>query len=300
MTWRIVSVGNTAKLDLRMNYLVVRGKEVRKIHLSEISVLIIETTAVSLTAALVCEMIRRKIKIIFCDEKRNPCGEVMPYYGRYDSTDRLRAQINWKDSTKNQIWTEITRHKIINQRDLLFYAGLYESASLLDSYIDELQPGDVTNREGHAAKVYFNALFGMDFSRKDSNPINACLNYGYAIILSAVNRDIVSLGYNTQLGIFHDNMFNYFNLGSDIMEPFRPLVDRLVYKLQPDEINPEIKRKLVDILNSKAIIEGKRNYLNNAMKIYCKSVIDAMENDDVNLLRFCKYEDTGDESDSLF
>lgn len=300
MTWRIVSVGNTAKLDLRMNYLVVRGKELRKIHLSEISVLIIETTAVSLTAALVCELLRRKIKIIFCDEKRNPCGEVIPYYGRHDSTDRLRVQIGWKESSKKQIWAEIIRHKITNQRNLLFDAGLHEQAALLDTYIDDIQPGDSTNREGHAAKVYFNALFGMDFSRRDSVSINACLNYGYAILLSAVNRDIVSLGYNTQLGIFHDNMFNCFNLGSDIMEPLRPLIDRFVYETQPEELDSEMKRKLVDVLNSKVVIEGKRNYLNNAMKIYCKSVLDAMDVGDISLLRFCKYEDTGYESDCLF
>lgn len=299
MTWRIVSIGNTAKLDLRMNYLVVRGKELKKIHLSEISVLIIETTAVSMTAALVCELIKRKIKVIFCDEKRNPCGEVMPYYGRHDSTDKLRVQIEWKESTKKQIWAEIIHHKIANQRNLLFFAGLHDQASLLNSYIDDIHPGDSTNREGHAAKVYFNALFGMGFSRSDSSSINACLNYGYAVLLSAVNRDIVSLGYNTQLGIFHDNMFNHFNLGSDIMEPLRPLVDRFVYELQPVELNSEMKKKLVDILNSKVIVEDKRNYLNNAMKIYCKSVLDSMDNDDVNMLRFCEYEDTGYEGDSL-
>lgn len=299
MTWRIVSISSIAKLDLRMNYLVIRGKELRKVHLSEISVLIIENTAVSMTAALLCELTRRKIKIIFCDEKWNPYGEIVSYHGSHDSTDRLREQINWDESSKKSIWTEIVRRKIMNQRILLSDVGHAEQAGLLDSYIKDLKLNDSTNREGHAAKVYFNALFGMDFTRGSSNPINSCLNYGYSILLSAVNRDIVSFGYNTQLGIFHDNMFNHFNLGSDIMEPLRPIVDKLVLEINPSEINSEIKKKLVNLLNSKVIIDGKKNYLNNAIKIYCKSVIDAINNCKIDLLRFCKNEDTSDENHCL-
>ena len=96
---------------------------------------------------------------------------------------------------------------------------------MLNGYIKEIKFNDATNREGHAAKVYFNALFGMNFNRNADNAINAALNYGYSIILSAVNREVVSNGYLTQLGLFHDNMFNQFNLSCDIMEPLRILID---------------------------------------------------------------------------
>ena len=99
---------------------------------------------------------------------------------------------------------------------------------MLISYLPQIEEYDVTNREGHAAKVYFNAVFGMDFSRSQENVTNAALNYGYSLILSAFNREVAANGYLTQLGLFHDNMFNFYNLSCDLMEPFRVLVDRAV------------------------------------------------------------------------
>ena len=289
MTWRIVSINSVAKLDLRLNYLVVRSNEIRKIHLSEIAVLIIENTAVSLTAALLCELNKRKIKVIFCDEKRYPFGEIIPFYGSHDSTEKLRIQIGWDKMAKMKVWTEIVREKITNQRNLLKKLGLQEE-NLLTSYLGDLQLYDSTNREGHAAKVYFNALFGKDFSRNEDTPINACLNYGYSLFLSAVDREIVSSGYFTQLGIFHDNVFNPHNLGSDLMEPFRPLVDEIVVQTMPKELDTENKRMLLDIFNREVIIDDKKNFVNNAVRIYCKSVLNAITENDINHLKFCTYE----------
>ena len=95
-------------------------------------------------------------------------------------------------------------------KELLEYQGKEES-KLLDSYLQEIKWNDETNREGHAAKVYFNALFGLDFTRTTDCPVNSALNYGYSIILSAFTREITANGYITQLGLFHDNMFNQFN-----------------------------------------------------------------------------------------
>lgn len=109
-------------------------------------------------------------------------------------------------------------------------------------YVEEIEYGDATNREGHAAKVYFNALFGMDFTRTEENSINAALNYGYGILLSTFNREIILNGYITQLGLFHNNMFNQFNLGSDLMEPFRPIVDQRVRDMMPQKFETEEKR----------------------------------------------------------
>ena len=165
-----------------------------------------------------------------------------------------------------------------------------EESNLLAQYIKEIEAGDKTNREGHAAKVYFNALFGMNFTRTADIAINAALNYGYAIILSAINREITSNGYITQLGLFHDNMFNQFNLGSDLMEPFRILIDRTVYHMQPDRFEHEDKMRLVGILNQEVKIDGKTNYVSNAIKIYCKSIFEAINERDISLIRFYNYE----------
>lgn len=285
MSWRIVVISNSAKLEYKMDYMIVRQSEITKIHLSEISMLIVESTAVSLTAGLLSELTKRKIKVIFCDEKRNPSSELVSYYGSHDTSAKVRQQVGWTAEIKKMMWTEIVSEKIRNQQRFLEDLGKKENV-MLTEYLKEIQPGDTTNREGHAAKVYFNAVFGMDFSRSLDIPINAALNYGYGIILSTFNREIVSNGYITQLGLFHDNMFNQFNLGSDLMEPFRILVDRKVYEMKPEKFEKEEKLQLVNILNQEVTIDGKRNYVINAIKIYCKSVFDAINDNDVSLIRF--------------
>lgn len=120
--------------------------------------------------------------------------------------------------------------------------------------------------------------------------INAALNYGYSIILSAFTREVVMNGYITELGIFHDNMFNQFNLASDLMEPFRVLVDRQVLTMPLEEFEHEEKMQFVNILNQEVQIDGKIQYVNNAIKIYCKSIFDALNEDDSALIRFYRIE----------
>ena len=157
-------------------------------------------------------------------------------------------------------------------------------------YLTEIQFDDETNREGHAAKVYFNALFGMDFTRTAENSLNAALNYGYSLLLSTFNRCIVANGYLTQLGLFHDNMFNPFNLASDLMEPFRPIVDYRVKKMNPVKFEHEEKVEILQILQSSVVINGRVEYVNNAIKIYCKSVFDAINDEDISQIRFYQNE----------
>ena len=267
----------------------LRSEEITKIVLSEISTILIESTAVSLTTSLLAELSRRKIKVIFCDEKRNPSAELVSYYGSHDTSNKIRNQIAWKQSTKEAVWTEIVTDKIRKQKELLESLGKEESKLLL-SYLKEIDWNDMTNREGHAAKVYFNALFGLGFTRTEDNFINAALNYGYSIILSAFTREIVANGYLTQLGIFHDNMFNQFNLASDFMEPFRVLVDREVFLMKLVKFEHEEKMQLVNILNDEVKIDGRVQYVNNAIKIYCKSIFDALNENDSSLIRFYKVE----------
>lgn len=289
MSWRIVVISKRAKLDYQLGYLVVRNESVTKIHLGEISTLMIESTAVSITTSLLAELAKKKIKVIFCDEKRNPSSELVGYYGSHDTSSKVRNQIQWSRNSKDAVWTEIVAEKIRKQKELLEYQGKEES-KLLDFYLQEIKWNDETNREGHAAKVYFNALFGLDFTRTTDCPVNAALNYGYSIILSAFTREITANGYITQLGLFHDNMFNQFNLASDLMEPFRVLVDKEVLEMKFEEFEVDEKRRLVNILNREVVIDGKVQYVNNAVKIYCKSVFDALNENDSSLIRFYKFE----------
>lgn len=287
MSWRTVVVSSSAKLDYQMGYLVVRKDTTTKIHLGEIRTLMIESTAVSLTAALLSELVKKKVKVIFCDEKRNPSSELMPYYGSHDCSLKIKRQIAWTDDIKGAVWTEIVYEKIRQQKYLLQEYGKVE-AELLQGYLEEITYGDANNREGHAAKVYFNALFGKDFTRTDDLLINTALNYGYSILLSAFNREIVLNGYLTQLGLFHDNMFNRFNLASDLMEPFRPLVDYMVLQMTLVEFERIQKMELVNLMNKEVIINDRCELISNAIKIYCKSVFDALEDGDVSLIRFYK------------
>lgn len=289
MSWRSVVVSSSAKLDYQMGYLVVRKDTTQKVHLSEIGLLIIESTAVSLTGALIAELVKRKIKVIFCDEKRNPSCELLAYYGAHDTSAKIKKQVEWTSDIKTAVWTEIVSEKIRKQRDNLCYFGRDES-QLLHQYLEEIEFGDITNREGHAAKVYFNALFGKDFSRTTDCNINAALNYGYSIILSMFNREIVSNGYLTQIGLFHDNMFNSFNLASDLMEPFRIIIDRRVKEMKIDTFEKSEKMRLVDTLNNEVKINGRRELVSNAIKIYCKSVFESLEEKDISLIKFYDYE----------
>lgn len=289
MSWRTVVITSNAKLDYQMGFLVVRRDVATKIHISEITNLIIESTAVSLTAALLCELMKNKVKVVFCDEKRNPSSELIPYYGSHDTSAKIKKQIAWTNETKALVWTEIVSEKIRKQAETLEYYFKSE-ADLLYGYIKEIEIGDTTNREGFAAKVYFNALFGMDFTRTEANSTNAALNYGYGIILSCFNREIAANGYITQIGLFHDNMFNQFNLGSDITEPFRPIIDRAVKELKPVKFEHEEKMEILSVLNEQVIINGRTETVDNAIGIYCRSVFDAMNENDVSQIKFYRNE----------
>ena len=288
MTWRTIFIKSKAKLSYKNDYLVVRNEEIHMIHLSEINTVIIDSTAVTVTSYLISEMLSRKIKLIFCDDKRNPQGEVVPYYGCHDSSKKVHEQLKW-DEYVLVVWTRIIKEKIINQSKLLHY---YENGNYkkLELYASQLLANDITNREGHAAKVYFNSLFGLGFNREDVSDINASLNYGYAIILSQFNKEIVASGYLTQLGIKHSNYFNFFNLSSDLMEPFRPLIDKIVKDNYGNVFDITMKLNLIDVLNKKVRIKNREQYVSNAIGIYVKSVINAIQKRNIELLDFFDYE----------
>ena len=202
---------------------------------------------------------------------------------------KLRTQVEWREIDKQAVWTAIVAFKIRTQAENLRYFQLKES-NLLYDYFDELKFNDETNREGHAAKVYFNALFGKSFSRNDECPINAALNYGYSIILSCFNREIVCNGYSTMLGLFHNNMFNFFNLACDMMEPFRAIIDRMVKENNPTKFETEEKRRILTLLNHEFYIDSKKQTLINTIKIYSKSVFSAIESGDPSKIKFYYYE----------
>ena len=284
MGFRTVLIKNRSKLDLRMNYLVCRNDTETKVFIPEISNLILESTAISLTTALLSELSKNNVKIIICDEKHNPESELVSYYGHYNCVKNITKQINWDNTIKGKIWQEIIKNKILQQSKLLAEYKFIKESKMLDKYFNEVEFNDKTNREGHSAKVYFNAIFGNEFARRDNTHINRALNYGYAILLSCFNRELVKLGYLTQLGIWHCNEFNYFNLSSDFMEPFRPLVDRIALKLQTNE--NDYKMQMLEIFNCQLKINGKKQFLENAISVYCRNLLDALNDKNEAKIKF--------------
>ena len=281
--WRVIVVTGRGKLDLRYNSISIRRDNGTDfIHIGEVNTLILETTTISITAALMCELIKQKVKVIFCDEKSNPHFELLPFYGSHDCSAKIKEQIAWTDFLKESLWTIIVTE---NQMKLLKKLNK-EEYRILQEYASQIEHNDNTNREGHSAKIYFSALFGNNFSRNKENSLNAFLNYGYQLLLSTFNKEIVANGYLTQIGIFHKNMFNYYNLSSDLMEPFRVIVDELAYKENPQKFEKDEKRKLQNILNLKFRINNVNHYLSDVIKIYTKSIFDALSSNDLSLVRF--------------
>ena len=278
MSFRTVVITRQSKITYKNRFLVVKQENDEKyIHLSEIDTIIVDSISVSISAYLLKELADNKINIIFCDEKHNPFGEVVPYYSKHNTSKMIKEQIKWKVSDKDKIWAKIVKNKIMNQA-LLLKKTKSSKYKLILSYIDEVVDGDKTNREGHAAKVYFNALFGNDFVRNSDDTINAALNYGYAILLSTINKEIINNGYLTQLGIHHKNEFNEFNLTCDLMEPFRIVIDNFVYYNQARKLDTEYKLDIVNILNGTFKYQGKNYTLKDIIKIFVKNTLESINN----------------------
>lgn len=288
MAFRTVVIDSHSKLEYSLSYLVFRTPEtVKKILLDEIHTVIISSTLVSLTTSLINELVKRKIKVIFCDEKHNPCCELSPCYGNNNSPKRIKEQMSWSNDVADLVWKTITERKILNQSLFLKERRFAEFSELLNDFCNNVLPGDSTNREGHAAKVYFNHVFYEGFTRDKDCFTNACLDYGYSVLLSEFNRAVVASGYLTQLGIHHKNEFNEFNLSCDFVEPFRFLVDRKANSLKEGD---DYKTAMISLLGMDVKQLGKKQSLTNAIGIYCNSLFTALNTGDVSKIAFIDYE----------
>lgn len=290
MSFRTVVITKRSKLDLMMGYLVVRKEDdTQRIFLDEINTIIIENPACCVTGCLLVELTKRKIKVIFCDEKHSPNSELLPCYGHCENSGKLREQIHWDMEFCKKLWTYIIAEKIHNQALFLLECDKNHEAGMLRDYISELQTGDISNREGHAAKVYFNAIFGNEFKRGDGMAVDSALNYGYSLILSAFNREIVACGYLTQLGIAHRNTFNHFNLSCDLMEPFRILIDRHIYACCFFQFESDEKHRVLEIFNTPFLLNGEIRRLDDCIRLYVRSIFKAIDNKNLSMVKFCTW-----------
>lgn len=290
MTWRTVILSADSKLSLRMNHLVVAGEEVVRIPLSEIGTVIIENPNIVLTGHIINALSENRITTILCDTYHNPKSHINLVYGHHRQSKIIKEQFDWSTEMKDYLWKHIIKQKIYNQQQVLLRYNKEEKYEMFDNYIEEVQPGDITNREGHAAKVYFNQLFGPGFIRSYEDPVNWALNYGYSLILSLFNRTIVSKGLLTEVGIHHTNQFNQFNLASDFMEVYRPMVDYIVKKSVHEYFGPKEKRGLIEIFNSKVYIRNSKHYLPNSVNLYVEGLSKFLLSGDVKKMVFPEFE----------
>ena len=278
MGWRTVIVNTHSKLSYKNNHLIFKdATRTEMIHLSEVDILLLETTDIVLSTMLIKLLVDENILVIFCDDKRLPTAHLMPYYARHDSSLQLSRQIDWEEAVKAEVWTHIISQKILNQSIYLSACGFIEKSQSVMNLYHSLELFDPSNREGHSARIYFNTLFGKDFNRELDNDINASLDYGYTLLLSMFAREVVLSGCMTQFGLKHANQFNQFNFASDIMEPFRPIIDQIVYENRNHSF-VKIKRELFTIFSDTFQYNNMEMYLTNIVSDYTKKVIKALNN----------------------
>ena len=263
MGWRSIIITQHAKLTYTSNMMKVQTDDgINEIPLDDIDTLLISTTQAVLSSFLLNQLALRKINVVFTDNRQMPSSQLCLLQGR--SNKVIEKQINWSDKRKSILWTKIIYSKIQNQISLLKIKGLeYQD---LQEELSKLEVNDFSNREATVARKYFQRLFGNKFKRRESAGVNDALNYGYAIILSTVSKEIAVHGYLNELGIHHRSETNDSNLACDFMESFRPFVDYWVSDHEFHELTPDIKYELVDLVNIEVKYNSKIMLLKNVIR----------------------------------
>lgn len=270
MSWRVLYVEESELLSLYLdNFKVKKGTSELIFPLADISLVLIDNYKLNITVNLINACAKKNIPIVFCGDNHHPFSILTPIHSHFECTKVLFEQLKWREEEKGQIWQTIVKQKIKNQLFVLRQCkNDTESIGILTKYIDEVDFYDKTNREGLAAKVYFRSLFGKEFSRHDSDAINACLDYGYSVVRAMISKTLIAKGLNTQLGIFHKGPTNSFNLSDDVIELFRPVVDLFVYNnfLNEKIFVREHRLKILEIINMKLEIDFQKLTLNHAIE----------------------------------
>ncbi|MGM8211178.1 type II CRISPR-associated endonuclease Cas1 [Virgibacillus sp. W0430] len=281
MSWRIVHVGNVDQLSLQLDNLKVVQKDVDvKIPLRDIFALVIEDLACKLTSRLMVELSKNNILVLLCNQKYLPECVIHPVSGHFGQHRQMMKQLGWTDSQKKELWKLIIHQKVTNQANVMQRCSVDDyRIEKMNELLRSISPGDRTNIEGQAAKIYFNSFFEEGYTRSNLNFIeNAALNYGYAIIHSAIARTVVAKGLIPGLGVHHRGDRNPHNLASDIIEPFRPIVDYFVIKHPPEAyLTKEYRIHLINLLHAKVVIDNKVQTVIRAIEICINSLFDYFE-----------------------
>ena len=274
--------GNPAYLSLKNDQLVIKLPEIEKNDslpdtfrqqsqvtkpIEDIGVVVLDNKQITITSGALEALLENNCAVITCDSKSMPVGLMLPLYGNTTQNERFRQQLSASVPLMKQLWQQTIKAKIYNQATLL-NTCTNEENKCMKIWATEVKSGDSDNLEARAAAYYWKRLFPIEGFTRDRNglPPNNLLNYGYAILRAVVARALVSSGLLPTLGIHHHNRYNAYCLADDIMEPYRPYVDQLVYNMiqtNPDyqELNKSIKAQLLSVPTLEVVIAGKRSPL---------------------------------------
>lgn len=279
MIKKVLYFGNPAVLSLRLKQLVIgfpndgdlplfddQGKRQSvTIPIEDIGVVVLDSQQLTMTSALLAALLDEGCAVISCDTRHMPSGLLLPLCGHTLQSERFRDQIGASLPLRKQLWQQTVERKIANQEAALRYTTGRPHPNML-AWSQSVRSGDTDNMEGRAAVYYWKTLFPdkPSFVRDHNGEgANAILNYGYAIMRAIIARALVIAGLLPTFGIHHHNRYNAYCLADDIMEPYRPYVDRVVFDILSDNPQPalskEVKARLLGIATSEVIIDGTRH-----------------------------------------
>lgn len=294
MIKRTLYFGNPAYLSLKNEQLVIKLPEVEKdetlpeifrkeftrtVPIEDIGVIVLDEKQITLTQALMGKLLENNCALITCDSSHLPVGLMLPLCGNTIQSERMRNQIEVSLPLKKQLWQQTIVAKIQNQAALLKQKRGTEVRNML-AWANDVRSGDVDNKEARAAVYYWNNAFPeIDSFVRDRNemPPNNLLNYGYALLRAVTARALVSTGLHPTFGIHHKNKYNAYCLADDIMEPYRPYVDKLVMEIVQSgadisTLTKEIKVQLLTIPVIDVVLDGKKSPLMVAMGLTASSL----------------------------
>jgi len=268
MLKRTIYIGNPSYLKTKDNQLVLQCPATKGIKgtvpIEDMALLLLDHPQITLSSQLINKLMGNTIAVIHCDNHHLPNGLMLPMVGHSELTERWRYQLEASTPLKKQLWKQVVTSKINNQKELLVTNK--QPVNAMEKYLEKLISGDETNMEGKAANHYWKYIL-TDFQRARFGDVpNNFLNFGYAVLRSIVARALVSSGLLPALGIFHKNKYNPYCLADDMMEPYRPFVDKLVLDYisrypQEEELSKQAKAHLLTIATQDVIIDAKQRPL---------------------------------------
>ncbi len=253
MIKRTLYFSSPCRLSLKNEQLIVESLKtgaIKSSPIEDLGFILIEDQQVSISIPALNALSENNCSVVFCDKKHMPVSMLMNLDSNSTQAETYRFQVDAGLPLKKVLWKQIIESKIRNQANLLDKVG--KDGSVLKPFYSNIKSGDVDNKEGLSAKLYWNALFGNEFKReREGSGPNNMLNYGYSILRAAMTRAIMGSGLFPAFGLFHKNRYNAFPLADDLMEPYRPFVDQIVYRLYTErktELSPETKQELIRVM----------------------------------------------------